>query len=187
MRITPWFRRIIGWFSKIFSSPERLALAAIKFVGRKARACTRLVMMMTDGACSVMRGVSLKPPSLSRNRNAMPSAAALWRAPRRVKPLLASRALAEAIAKDFLIEEIRIGTRSQLSAARGGVPAHLFLSPAIGEELHLEALTPDVDFEIRVRYVGTDPNGSMFYAALLGENERGRCVLPIHSERVMAA
>jgi hypothetical protein len=27
----------------------------------------------------------------------------------------------------------------------------------------------------------------MFYAALLGENERGRCVLPIHSERVMAA
>lgn len=86
------------------------------------------------------------------------------------------------IAALFVIEDIRIGQASQFVGA-GGLSAQLFASDAINPPLHLDAAMPGIDIRFRVRYVGDDPRGARFTAALIGTgvDGRGRLVLPIDS------
>lgn len=86
------------------------------------------------------------------------------------------------IAALFVIEDIRIGQASQFVGA-GGLSAQLFSSDAINPPLHLDAAMPGIDIRFRVRYVGDDPRGARFTAALIGTgvDGRGRLVLPIDS------
>ena len=87
-----------------------------------------------------------------------------------------------AIAHLFVIEDIRIDRVSQF-AGDGGVPAALFSSAAEDTAVRLDAMQPGTAMTFRVRYVGTDPRGARFTAAMTGwsvERDR-RLVLPIDS------
>jgi hypothetical protein len=88
-----------------------------------------------------------------------------------------------AIASLFVIEDIRIGHVSQF-VGQGGVSAKMFSSDALADAaLHLDAAAPGIEIRFRVRYVGDDPRGARFTAALIGRgvDSRGRLVLPIDS------
>lgn len=88
-----------------------------------------------------------------------------------------------AIASLFVIEDIWIGQASQF-VGNGGLSAQLFSSDAINPPLNLDAAMPGMEIRFRVRYVGDDPRGARFTAALTGpsvDGSRGRRVLPIDS------
>lgn len=86
-----------------------------------------------------------------------------------------------AIAPLFVIEDIRIGTMSQFVGA-GGISAELFSPQMIESNLRLDAAAPGMEIRFRVRYVGDDPNGARFQAAMIGAALDGsRRVLPIDS------
>lgn len=85
-----------------------------------------------------------------------------------------------ALAELFVIENILIGQHAQF-VGDGGVPSSMFTyeTPV---ELHLDVAAPGVEIRFRVRYVGDDPRGARFTAALLGQGVDGsRRVLPIDS------
>ena len=86
-----------------------------------------------------------------------------------------------AIAELFVIENITIGHASQF-VGEGGISARMF-APDTDTLLHLEAAAPGVEIRFRVRYVGDDPRGARFTAALIGRgvDSRGSLVLPIDS------
>ena len=88
-----------------------------------------------------------------------------------------------AVASVFVIEDIRIGTASQFASSVGGIPAEVFSPNAIDSALQLDAAAAGTEMRFRVRYVGPDPNGARFTAALLGTSidRGGRLVLPIDS------
>lgn len=85
---------------------------------------------------------------------------------------------------DFIIEDIRIGGVSQFVAGSGGIPADVF-APRFSVEpllMRLDAAAPGTEIRFRVRYVGKDPRGARFTAALFGTAvDGGRLILPIDS------
>ena len=87
-----------------------------------------------------------------------------------------------AIAPLFVIEDIRIGTVSQFVGG-AAVPAELFAPEAVDALVMLDVAAPNTEMRFRVRYVGSDPQGARFTAALLGTSvdDDGRRVLPIDS------
>jgi hypothetical protein len=93
--------------------------------------------------------------------------------------------VATPIAALFVIENIRIGLNSQFTSDQG-IPGDLFRADATGTAMQLETAQPGTEIRFRVRYVGDDPRGAVFRAALLGtsidDGGRGhRRVLPIDS------
>jgi hypothetical protein len=68
---------------------------------------------------------------------------------------------------DWLIDDIKIGNRSQFSQA-GSVPADMFRSTAIDSFVSFETAQTAMDIKIVVTYVGSDPKGQPFFASLVG-------------------
>lgn len=86
------------------------------------------------------------------------------------------------IAPLFVIEDIRIGNASQFVSG-AAVPAALFAPDTVDALVGLDVAAPNTEMRFRVRYVGSDPRGARFTAALLGtgvDDGRQR-VLPIDS------
>jgi hypothetical protein len=90
------------------------------------------------------------------------------------------------IAALFVIEDIRIGRTSQLSGG-GSIPAEIF-SPEIFSPhmaaVRLDASPAGTEIRFRVRYIGKNPRGARFTAALIGtavDSNGRRRVLPIDS------
>jgi hypothetical protein len=86
------------------------------------------------------------------------------------------------IAPLFVIENIYIGKASQM-AAESTLSAEMFTADRTDVDLALDTATPGVEMRFRVRYVGRDPRGERFQAALVGTDMDGRWgkVLPIDS------
>lgn len=83
----------------------------------------------------------------------------------------------DAIARDFVIEDIRIGNVEQIVAG-AGIPAEAFTSP--DAHLAMDPVQSNQDLSMTVRYVGVDPNGAVFRAAIFGRDAEGRrMVMPI--------
>ena len=82
----------------------------------------------------------------------------------------------------FVIEDIRIGQVSQF-AGSGPLPVDMFSAPSSDMQLQLGAAAPGMEMRFRVRYVGNDPRGVRFRAALVGRSVDGggRRVLSIDS------
>jgi len=91
--------------------------------------------------------------------------------------------VAAEVAPLFAIEDIRVGSASQFVAEGGPIPAELFSADAIDMAMRLDAAPGGTEIRFRVRYVGTDPGGARFTAALVGTavDGGGRRVLPIDS------
>jgi hypothetical protein len=91
--------------------------------------------------------------------------------------------VASSIASSFVLENISIGGYPQLVEG-AGVPADLFTSSALDTALRLDTAAAWTEIKFRVRYVGPNPTGERFYAALIGRSTDGsghRLVLPIDS------
>lgn len=88
--------------------------------------------------------------------------------------------VASAIATYFVIEDITIGGQRQL-VNNTGVPAELFTSSQLDSSLHLTTAAPGTEIRFRVRYIGSDPAGAHFMAALIGDSGYGTQILPIDS------
>jgi hypothetical protein len=82
----------------------------------------------------------------------------------------------------FVIEEIKIGGASQLVGG-GGISAEMFSPEMVDAAVRLDAAIAGTEIRFRVRYVGKDPRGARFTAALFGRSvdHGGRLVLPIDS------
>jgi hypothetical protein len=95
--------------------------------------------------------------------------------------------IATDIAPLFVIEDIRIGRTSQFATA-GEIPAEMFSPQMLPAHLALDAAAPGIEMRFRVRYVGKDPRGARFQAALIGRgvDSVGRRMLPIDSGCVIA-
>lgn len=92
------------------------------------------------------------------------------------------------IAPLFVIEDIRIGTASQFVGGGAVIPAELFAPDAIDALVRLDVAAPNTEMRFRVRYIGSDPRGARFTAALLGTTVDGaRRVLPIDSGCVIVS
>lgn len=89
----------------------------------------------------------------------------------------------------FVIEDIRIGRVSQFVASGGSIPADVFAPDAVDASMFLDAAAGGTEIRFRVRYVGADPHGARFTAALIGRNVdgAGRHVLPIDSGSPIAS
>jgi len=70
-------------------------------------------------------------------------------------------------AADWIVEEIRIGNRSQFAQA-AAVPGDMFSSAAIDAYVSFETCQTAMDITVVVRYVGTNPEGAIFYGAFVG-------------------
>jgi len=87
----------------------------------------------------------------------------------------------DSVGRDFVIENIYIGSTSQLAAAEP-LSAEVFSPDAVGPGLMLDAAGPGTRIRFRVRYVGKKPGGDRFVGALYGSVPDGRrMVLPIDS------
>jgi len=84
----------------------------------------------------------------------------------------------------FVIEDIRVGAAAHVVQA---LPAELFVSDAPTPVLSFDTASAGVEIRFRVRYVGDDPRGARFQAALIGRSVAGvgRLVLPIDSVRAI--
>jgi hypothetical protein len=85
------------------------------------------------------------------------------------------------IAPLFIIEDIWIGPVAQLASSAGA-----FSSAPRSMDLSLTAVSPGTVIRFRVRYIGSDPRGARFQAAMIGTGTRGeinprQLVLPIDS------
>ena len=91
--------------------------------------------------------------------------------------------VASAIAPYFVIEDIRIGAVSQFAGNGNVLSAELFDPATIDSGLLMDAAAPGTEIRFRVRYVGNNPRGERFTAALFGRSldGGGRLILPIDS------
>jgi hypothetical protein len=98
----------------------------------------------------------------------------------RVERLVIPSSLAEL----FVIEDIWVGNVTQLAVA-GSIPAAAFAADALDNYVSMDAAAAGTSIRFRVRYVGKDPKGAVFYGALIGRVVDGggdrRHVLPISS------
>ena len=91
--------------------------------------------------------------------------------------------VAAAIAPLFVIENIRIGGVSQFARDQA-LSAEVFSPEAYNTEMRLDVAAGGTEIRFRVRYIGDDPRGACFIAALFGTTVDGggsRRVLPIDS------
>lgn len=91
----------------------------------------------------------------------------------------------------WLIENISIGTRSQLAQA-GAIPGDLFRADSVENFMSLDAAGAGQEIEIIVRYTGDKPDGEVFRGALVGTSigEDGmprQSILPINSSQKIVA
>lgn len=78
------------------------------------------------------------------------------------------------IASDFVVQDIRIGSRSQLS--RGvDIPGNMFASNAIDAFVRFETVQTTMDVVMVVTYVGSNPEGEPFNASLIGTSANDPC------------
>lgn len=87
-----------------------------------------------------------------------------------------------AIAPLFVIEDIRINHVSQF-VGDAAIPAGFFAPDAVDSFVGLDVAAPCTEIRFRVRYVGSDPRGARFIAALIGRgvDGGGLRILPIAS------
>jgi hypothetical protein len=88
-----------------------------------------------------------------------------------------------ALAPLFVIEDIRIGAVSQFVSTTP-LPAAAFAVNALDGHLSFDAVAAGTEIRFRVRYVGDDPRGARFQAAMIGKSADDgsrRLVLPIDS------
>jgi hypothetical protein len=81
----------------------------------------------------------------------------------------------------FVIEDVWIGSHAQFVGG-APIPAEMFAGPDAA--LSLDTAAPGIEIRFRVRYIGKDPRGKRFQAALIGRAADGRermMVLPIDS------
>ena len=90
--------------------------------------------------------------------------------------------VAAAIAPVFVIEDIRIGAVSQV-VHDAAISAEIFTANAANALLRLDVAPVGTEIRFRVRYVGSDPAGARFTAALIGRgiDGGGTLVLPVDS------
>lgn len=90
--------------------------------------------------------------------------------------------VASAVAAQFVIEDIRIGSLSQF-VGPGGISASMFDADAVDAAIALDATPAGTEIRFRVRYVGSDPRGARFQGALIGRviDSSARQMLPIDS------
>lgn len=104
----------------------------------------------------------------------------------RVMPQMAFRPerliVSAAIAHLFVIEDICIGGETQLAEA-GAIPAEIFTATSPDAAITMASTGPGTEIRFRVRYIGDDPRGARFQAAMIGRGVDGpaRMVLPIDS------
>jgi hypothetical protein len=99
--------------------------------------------------------------------------------------------VASAIAASFVIENISIGGRPQF-VSNNELPAEQFTTFAMDSAIRLEAATAGTEIRFRVRYVGSNPAGAPFLAALIGGSldslgHQQLQILPINSGCAIAA
>ena len=70
-------------------------------------------------------------------------------------------------AADWLVNDIRIGHRSQFSQA-GDIPGDIFAATAIDSFVLFETVRTAMDVEITVTYIGPCHRGLPFYGAMIG-------------------
>lgn len=75
-------------------------------------------------------------------------------------------------AADWVVQDIRIGTRSQLAQA-GELPGEMFATGAIDAYVSFETAQISMDVTIIVRYVGTVEAGVPFFASMIGTTADG--------------
>jgi hypothetical protein len=76
------------------------------------------------------------------------------------------------IAPLFAIENISIGKVSQFAQA-GPIPDEMFSVNSPENFAAMDTAAPGMDIRFRVRYVGKDPRGARFTAAVFGSTENG--------------
>jgi hypothetical protein len=97
--------------------------------------------------------------------------------------------VASAIAPLFEIEDVHIGNVSQVASCNGscGLPADVFSTASCADApISFSTVSPGTEIRLRVRYVGMDPAGARFLAAMIGNDSSSpervrRLVLPIDS------
>ena len=70
-------------------------------------------------------------------------------------------------AADWIINDIKIGNRSQFSQS-GDVPGDMFANNAIDSFISFETAQTAMDVVLVVTYVGTNSSGAAFYGAVIG-------------------
>jgi len=70
-------------------------------------------------------------------------------------------------AGDWVVEDLRIGNRSQLVQV-GGIRGDMFATNAIDGFVSFETVQTSMDVTIHARYVGPNEGGCVFHAALIG-------------------
>lgn len=68
---------------------------------------------------------------------------------------------------DWLVNDIKVGNRSQLSQA-GELPGEAFANTAIDTYVSMETVQTAMDFVVQVTYIGTNSAGAQFKAAVFG-------------------
>lgn len=84
---------------------------------------------------------------------------------------------------DFVIENISVGDVAQMIEG-DGIPASIFGPTDLATNINLDVAGPGAKIKFRVRYVGDNPEGEIFRAALVGDILDGRLrkgILPISS------
>jgi hypothetical protein len=77
------------------------------------------------------------------------------------------RLIIAADSADFLVLDILIGSRSQFAQA-GRLPGAMFAANAIDAFVSFETVQSSMDVVLVVTYIGTNPEGVPFHAALVG-------------------
>lgn len=81
------------------------------------------------------------------------------------------RLIIAADSADFLVLDILIGSRSQFARA-GSLPGAMFAANAIDAFVSFEPVQSSMDVVLVVTYIGTNPEGVPFHAALVGRASR---------------
>jgi hypothetical protein len=83
----------------------------------------------------------------------------------------------------WMIDELTIDGRPQFD---GPIPGDMFATTAIDSHVLFEAAGPGCEIRFRVSYIGDNPEGEPFYAAMIGRGLDGysRRALPINSSGI---
>lgn len=112
-------------------------------------------------------GASRGIQPVASNMNILPNATAQITIRPQGGPFRPERILISGTPANWYVDDIRIGSRSQLSHA-GSLPGELFSVNSIDTFLSLETVQPGMDLILVVTYVGGNPQGEPFSAVVLG-------------------
>ncbi len=79
-------------------------------------------------------------------------------------------------AQDWLVNDIKIGNRSQLGSGSGPIPGEMFAASMSDSMISFDTAQSAMDVVIVATYIGDDKAGGAFYAAMLGL-EPGRSIV----------